>query len=99
MGSEADDEFDFAGDADQQPDGSNGQPSAGLNGHSADPEAEAADEFEVDTTPGGEDAGGAGSGAGAGAGIDTAAEGGLPAEGSEDGRNWFVIHCYSGYEN
>jgi transcriptional antiterminator NusG len=21
------------------------------------------------------------------------------AEGAEDGRNWFVIHCYSGYEN
>jgi transcriptional antiterminator NusG len=72
MGYEADDEVNFAGDTDQQPEE---QPPARSNGDAAAPEG--ALEFS---------AGGAGSG---------------PVEGAplEDGRNWFVIHCYSGYEN
>jgi transcription termination/antitermination protein NusG len=73
MGIEADDEFDFAGDAQAQPEE---QSSVSSNGDSAAPEAEAAaPALEAD------------------AGVE------VKAQSAEDGRNWFVIHCYSGYEN
>jgi transcriptional antiterminator NusG len=85
MGYEADHEVDFAGDADRQPDE---RPADRLNGDSAvsEPAADA-------------------SSAGAGqplldAGLTPSDTDGSAAGGSsEDGRNWFVIHCYSGYEN
>ncbi len=89
MGNEADDEFDFAGEGEQQPEGSGQQPAAPLNGDSAetgssfdDAALPTADEPRSDASA-------------------EAPEGGaaLPAETLEDGRNWFVIHCYSGYEN
>jgi transcriptional antiterminator NusG len=74
MGYEADDESDFAGDADQPLED---QPAVPTNGDMAmpsdAPDLEPAAEAAAEATPSGET--------------------------SEDGRNWFVIHCYSGYEN
>src|SRR3990170_2954771 len=32
-------------------------------------------------------------------GAEVAAAGGPPAEEPDDGRRWYVVHCYSGYEN
>ena len=95
MGYEADDEFDFAGDDEPL---SDAQPANGLNGSgSAAEDQPAADErpksladFLPPDEPAALDAGEAG-------GEET--PGGPEAEVSEDGRNWFVIHCYSGYEN
>ena len=87
MGYEADDEFDFAGDEDRQPEpssagGLSGDSPSGLGGFPSAGEP-AAETSEAEP--------GAAEGEGAAAPLE--------AETSEDGRNWFVIHCYSGYEN
>jgi transcriptional antiterminator NusG len=93
MGNEADDEFDLAGEGEQQPDGSDQAPAARLNGDSPSAEYDATDDA---AQPAAEEPV-----------VDEPApeaeapegEATPPAEVSEDGRNWFVIHCYSGYEN
>ncbi len=98
MGNEADDELDRAGEDEQPAEGLGQPPAAHANGDGpeaeydfVDPAAEAqtpaADELTPDE-PAAEVETGASEG-----------EAAPPAEGSEDGRNWFVIHCYSGYEN
>jgi transcriptional antiterminator NusG len=107
MGNEADDELDRAG-ADEQPADEPQQqpPAAHSNGDGPSAEYDYVDPADEVDEPVLSDAG-----AGAGEGVPPV--GGEPADeaaprgeagplgeiGSEDGRNWFVIHCYSGYEN
>ena len=104
MGNEADAEFEHAG-ADEQPADDSVQPPAPrLNGDGPSAEYDYVEPADEATQPEATSDLGAGEGAppdvGAppveGASLGEAAP---PAEGSEDGRNWFVIHCYSGYEN
>ena len=100
MGNTADDEFDHAGEGEQQPEA---QPAAGLNGDGAEAEYDYVGPTDEAAQPEAASDSGAGEGASdEAAPPDEAAstgEAAPPAEGSEDGRNWFVIHCYSGYEN
>jgi transcriptional antiterminator NusG len=100
MVNEADDEFEHTG-AEEQPLEDSDQPAAASqsSGEYYTPEAEDAAEPELADSEAGF---GAGSSFGAGAPPDEPApadEAAPPSEFSEDGRNWFVIHCYSGYEN
>jgi len=93
MVNEADDEFEHTG-AEEQPLEDSDRPAASLSSGEYDaPDAEDAAEPELADSD---------AGFGAGAPPDEAApaeEAAPPSEFSEDGRNWFVIHCYSGYEN
>src|SRR6478736_1483501 len=93
MVNEADDEFEHTG-AEEQPLEDSDRPAASLSSGEYDaPDGEDAAEPELADS----DAGlGAGSPPEEAAPADEAAP---PSEFSEDGRNWFVIHCYSGYEN
>jgi len=105
MGNEADDEFEHVG-ATEEPADDEQQPAARRNGDSPSPEydyVEPADESdEPDLSDAGKDTGTGGPTFG-GEPPDEAPSSGdagaLGEIGSEDGRNWFVIHCYSGYEN
>ena len=99
MGNEADDELEHAGADELPPDG---QPHANpVIGRGDGPEAEYdyVEPVEPETSN---------SDTGAGAPPDDGVppgeaapvgEAAPPSEFSPDGRNWFVIHCYSGYEN
>ena len=87
MGNVADDEFDLAGEGEPPADE---QPAARLDsdraatGSSFDDAPVAADEPVAE----------------AAVEAETPAGAALPPAGTtDDGRNWFVIHCYSGYEN
>src|SRR5947209_3495902 len=98
MGNEADDEFEHAG-AEEGPQEDSNQLAASSRGRGNGPEAEY-DFVEPETTD--SEAGqGEPPDRGSSPEDEPAAEGeaALPADFSEDGRNWFVIHCYSGYEN
>ena len=95
----ADDEFEPTG-AEEQPPADSDRPAASpSSGEYYEPETEDRAEPELSDSDSGL---GAGSGFGVGAPPDEpapAGEAAPPADFSEDGRNWFVIHCYSGYEN
>jgi transcriptional antiterminator NusG len=86
----ADDEFEHTG-AEEQPleDSDQPAPASPISGEYYTPDAEEAAEPDLSESD-------SDSGLGAGAPLDEPAP---PADFSEDGRNWFVIHCYSGYEN
>jgi transcription termination/antitermination protein NusG len=99
MALEAESEFAFSDD-DKAP-----QPGAGESPEYDSPEydvlseSETSQDAETELSGGGSSAGGAGAN---GTGGDDGGEMGGSGEGTEtpgDGRNWYVIHCYSGYEN
>ena len=106
MGNDADDEFDRAGE-DAQPANSSDQPTqpaAHSNGDGPSAEydyVEPADDIDEPVlSDSGSDQGTPPAGAQPPDEAAPAGEAGSLGEiGSEDGRNWFVIHCYSGYEN
>ena|SRR5579859_2634871 len=93
MGHEADDDFNLAGDSDEQPAAGQSDEGAAQADEAgaplgaaapAEPDDEVLSDDLADAEPLGERPETPGTELG---------------ETSEDGRNWFVIHCYSGYEN
>jgi transcriptional antiterminator NusG len=95
MGNEADDEFEHVG-ATEGPAEDEQQPVPHRNGDSPSPEYDFVDPADEKDEP--EPVSDRGSAVGEPL-AEAQGEPALPLEGSEDGRNWFVIHCYSGYEN
>lgn len=98
MALEADEDFAFSDD--DKPRASAAGPSPEYDAEPetvADPETDAAEAPQVELSAGD------GDGDGGDDGDDTTggdgAFGGEGLDGPGDGRNWFVIHCYSGYEN
>jgi transcription termination/antitermination protein NusG len=105
MGNEADDELEHAGEDEQPLEPADQKPPTSLNGDGPEAEYDFVEPSAEDAQPeAGSDSGtGAGAPPAEGEPPDEAAPSGESAPlgeiGSEDGRNWFVIHCYSGYEN
>jgi len=99
MALEADEDFAFSDDDNPRASAAGPSPEYDAEPETvADPELAAEDEPQVELSASGNGAGDGDEGDG---GDTTGGDGafGEGLEGPGDGRNWFVIHCYSGYEN